>query len=266
MKRFSIALSALLPLVVATAVMGQTISQGTTTNGFIKGSGHDFSQAKYTWSGGEICKPCHTPHNAVHPEVSTRIWAHELSVNSYQTAYTGGVDSGGNPINIATPTIGALDNYSRLCMGCHDGTVAVDSFAGAPGTGGGVMGVAAGTTAAMNLGTDLSKDHPVGIDAKYTNLNAGTASTGTLTNTSSSMQLAVWSPSRNTYQIGTGSQKLSLVNVSGAADGTGDFVVGCGTCHNPHGTGTTTDNSGRYQHLLRKDNTASALCLTCHKK
>ena len=96
MKRISIAIAALLPLVAVSLAMGQTISQGTTTNGWIKGSGHDFSQSKYTWSGGEICKPCHTPHNAVHPEVSGAIWAHTLSTNSYQTSFVADPTDGHN--------------------------------------------------------------------------------------------------------------------------------------------------------------------------
>jgi hypothetical protein len=212
MKRISLALAALLPLVAVSLAMGQTITQGTTTNGWIKGSGHDFSQSKYTWSGGEICKPCHTPHNAVHPEISGAIWAHDLSTNSYQTSFTADPTDGHN----TSAASAALDSKSRLCMSCHDGTVALDAFAGGAGTSG-VMGMAAGTGSLANLGTDLSNDHPVGVDALYSNVNAGTATSGTFTNTSNSWQLAVWSSSRKTYQLGGG--KLSLVNLTSSTDG-----------------------------------------------
>src|SRR5687767_3737693 len=47
----------------------------------ITGSAHDFSTE--SWSDSQICKPCHTPHNAVEANVSSRLWNHELSTASY---------------------------------------------------------------------------------------------------------------------------------------------------------------------------------------
>ena len=44
------------PLAVALALAGMTTAQST-----IVGSAHDFSG---TFGGGELCAPCHTPHDA----------------------------------------------------------------------------------------------------------------------------------------------------------------------------------------------------------
>jgi hypothetical protein len=76
-----------------------------------------------------------------------------------------------------------MDNASRLCLSCHDGTVALDSFMGKDGgsTGKSISDLAgagglynpnigAGVTGAGAVGgstADLSNDHPVGYAAHY---------------------------------------------------------------------------------------------------
>ena len=114
----------------------------------ISGSAHDFGGSN--WSDNQICLPCHTPHNAIikdtnGDELPAPLWNHELSKATY-TLY---LDSSGNGVT------GELDQYSKLCMSCHDGTVALDSF-------GGVSGNQYITRPQAILGTDLSNDHPIG--------------------------------------------------------------------------------------------------------
>ncbi len=89
------------------------VAQAQITN-----SDHDFSS--YAWSGGEICRPCHTPHFA-NPEAGA-LWNHALT-NATYTLFDG-----------SAGTIADFDRVSRLCMSCHDGTVALDSFGGQRGT------------------------------------------------------------------------------------------------------------------------------------
>jgi len=47
----------------------------------IKGTAHDFST--WGWADNEVCKPCHTPHNAVqgdtNPGVNHILWNHEIT-------------------------------------------------------------------------------------------------------------------------------------------------------------------------------------------
>lgn len=188
-----------------------------TSSAQIVGSAHDFSSM--AWSQGQICLPCHTPHNAL--AGSPRLWNHELTVATY-TMHEG-----------SGTAVDDLDYKSRMCLSCHDGTVALDSFSHQ--TGGSFIG------GSDKLGTDLTNDHPVGSDAKYPPIPQPVWWSGAFKSAASlpsALKLADW------------------VDVAGG--NTAYKVVGCGTCHNPHNKG--------FPHLLTMSNTASAVCLSCHIK
>ncbi|MBS0196175.1 MAG: hypothetical protein JSR77_05400 [Planctomycetes bacterium] len=202
------------------SVLAVVAMAGASAQAQISTSRHNFSS--YGWSRGEICLPCHTPHNA-NVDVGF-LWNHALTNATYQM-FEGG--TGTAALNI--------DSRSRMCLGCHDGTVALDSFGGMTGTN--FIGPGG------NIGTDLRNDHPIGSDAIYP-----------LSGTSTGYNPTDASGSR----VGTGTQVLRLrawVDPSGATK----YVVGCSTCHTVH-------NSGNYGHMLRFSNASSALCLTCHIK
>lgn len=190
---------------------------GSMANAQITNSAHDFSS--YSWSGGEICKPCHTPHFA--NSAAGRLWNHTLSTATY-TLFEG-----------ETGTQADIDRGSRLCLSCHDGTVALDSFGGMTGTN--------FIPGSANIGTDLTNDHPIGKDAVYP------------TETSTR-----FNPQNASHQVAGpwGSLRLrDWVDSSGATQ----YVVGCRTCHNVH-------NAGNFDHMLNFSNASSHLCLTCHIK
>ena len=248
MKRSFVAAAAVMPLLMAGVAMAQNASYGYIQSAL---NPHNFSNQG--WSDNQICKPCHTPHNAKPTVYSTRIWAHAITNASYT------VDAAGTKKNAADE----LDRVSRLCMSCHDGTVALGDYAYSPNpAGGGNPGNGA------TLGTDLTINHPVGVDATYpvktyfkpTTDTKDTA--GTITAKSAGVKTAT-------------TASLPLVRIT-TKDATGNitsdnFVVGCGTCHHPHGTrtGDTTVNppgSDPLPHLLRMPNTGSAMCLSCHNK
>jgi len=105
----------------------------------IVGSAHDFSGEG--WSGGEICGPCHTPHNALASDIP--LWSHALTVATFTLYSSSTLDA-----DLGQPT-----GASKACLSCHDGTVALDSFGGNVGT-----DIIDGDA---NLTTDLSDDHPV---------------------------------------------------------------------------------------------------------
>lgn len=111
----------------------------------IQGSAHDLTTKGVTMPDGQLCVACHTPHDAK-TATDAPLWNHTLTTASY-TLYTANT----------SPTLNATTSQpsgvSKLCLSCHDGTVAIDAFAGGAG---GTMINAAG-----NLGTDLSKSHPV---------------------------------------------------------------------------------------------------------
>jgi len=189
------------------------------------GQAHDFSGTG--WAQGEICKPCHIPHNSVSDETGEPVdflWNHTLTTAVY-TLYEGGNFNAGPDDGTA-----AFDFLSRLCMGCHDGTVALDAFGGQVGS--------IFINGDRLVGTDLRNDHPVGRDAVYP--EEGT----------SKFQAADAS-----HKLGPGGAlKLREMNI----DGTLDYTVGCMTCHTPHYKG--------FDHQLRMTNNSSALCLSCHIK
>ena len=230
--------------------------------GEITGSKHDFSA--YDWSDKQICKPCHTPHNA-DVTLTKRIWAHTLSTASY-SVQNGSVTGDGSTslAGSGSKTQSNMDNATRLCLGCHDGTVALDSFRGKdggslgksitdykddtvlynPNIGGAAVG---GTTA------DLSNDHPVGYGAHI-------SQTADYYKPIASIKAAGLKVVTSPDIITSGTD----INTGANLAGTNYYSVSCVTCHNVHnsGTGGAKDERG----LLRVSNVGSALCLTCHNK
>ncbi len=97
---------------------------------------------------------CHTPHNADASVTDAPLWNHEVTTAIY-TVYS-------------SPTmdvpVGQPGGISKLCLSCHDGTVAVDNFGGT--TDGAVTIGSYATPPSYNpaLTTDLSDDHPIGME------------------------------------------------------------------------------------------------------
>ena len=95
----------------------------------------------------EICVFCHTPHNA---NPAAPLWNQTLSGATY-TPYTS---------TTMTAVSGVPTGSSKLCMSCHDGTVALGSTMNMgqlalQGTTGGRL------TGPSSLGTNLGDDHPI---------------------------------------------------------------------------------------------------------
>jgi predicted CXXCH cytochrome family protein len=185
--------------------------------GTIVGSAHDFTLED--WSGGEICLACHAPHNNVNASGET-LWNHTESSATYEV--------------YSSPTFSQTADQpsgtSKLCLSCHDGTVALDSYGGATGAEF-INGGAAGGT---NFGTDLTNDHPISFP----------------------------------YVVGSEELAATTTAVTFGNGDTGaiaDMLYGgsveCSSCHDVHNTKTAADTK-----LLLIDNAASALCLTCHTK
>ena len=105
----------------------------------VAGTAHDFSPAQ---DGSMACQYCHTPHMAI---PNTPLWNHKLSDRTYEIYWSTSLDA-----NVDQPT-----GSSKLCLSCHDGTVALTATVSG---GGGTTRMPPGST---NLGTDLSDDHPI---------------------------------------------------------------------------------------------------------
>lgn len=91
------------------------------------------------------CVFCHTPHNS---SPSQALWNRPLSVETY-TLYTS---------STLKATLNQPTGSSRLCLSCHDGTLAMGTLLRPPGYVQLTLGKLTGTGV---LGTDLSDDHPI---------------------------------------------------------------------------------------------------------
>jgi predicted CXXCH cytochrome family protein len=98
-------------------------------------------------SEAQVCIFCHAPHNT---QGARPLWNRELPAASYRIYQSSTLD--------ALP--GQPTGSSKLCLSCHDGTIALGSVLSRADRIRMIGGdfIPAGLT---NLGTDLSDDHPV---------------------------------------------------------------------------------------------------------
>ena len=204
-------------------------------------SAHDFSANN--WDGNsEICVVCHTPHNAYSeteagagPGQLGPLWNRTLTaVNNFAT-YTS-LTRVGSDIQ-ATGFQADLSGVSKLCLSCHDGTIAIDSF---------------GRDASNNPVTGTTFVGDINANA---NIGEGSGLTGDLSNDH---------PVAFTFPDGTDSEIVGITAnvVNGQTTPMplfGTAQMECATCHDVHATAT-------FGKLLRVDNTGSGLCLNCHIK
>ena len=227
---------------VATLALGMVAGATSLALADINGSAHDFGTSPGAGGSspeGEICIPCHTPHNAYGPaggpftNTLVPLWNH-LTTTTAPSPYTGVTDSGTTYDAGTQPVAGV----SLACMSCHDGTLGAWEYylpGGGTQTGGTLIGSAL-------LGTDLSNDHPVSIIYDTALVTADTATAGGVVG----LRNPTVAPASNYLFPQTG--------VTGG-------LVECGSCHDVHNQGDSTASF-----LLKLDNTDSALCLECHIK
>lgn len=191
----------------------------------LEGSLHDFSI--YDWSNNQICLPCHTPHNGELVE-GAPLWNHELSVATYNPYSSPSMDA----------TVGQPTGSSKLCLSCHDGTVALDAFGGEPGS---IFIDAVNGDA--NLTDDLSDDHPISFTYDDALANADGA---------------LFLPTATTVTIGSGDfTRTGTISEVMLADN----ELQCAACHSVHNDFVVGD-----MYLLKIDIVGSQLCLACHNK
>ena len=173
----------------------------------------------------DACVFCHTAH---HANGQTPLWNHAMSAVSNYVVYSSARFTN---LDLVVPQ---PNGSSRLCLSCHDGTVALGSVSSSAmpiemQNDVTTLASVPGTTA--NLGTDLSADHPISF---Y-------------------YDLALYQKEQalGTVQIKDPGQPA----VAALLDRQGRLQ--CTACHDPH------DNE--FGDFLVMDNTGSALCLVCHE-
>jgi predicted CXXCH cytochrome family protein len=191
--------------------------------GSIIGSPHDFGG--YLWNrSGEICLPCHAPHYT--KTFPAPLWNHDLPTQTYimyGKTHTPAMDA----------QVSSLpDGMSKICLSCHDGIVASETYGPNPGRASHPFGRAL-------MGATGNNNHPISF---------------------------IYDPAlaikeRDLYDPAT--------KLSGLPGSTGTITVDmlfsnrmeCSSCHDVHNTKAVPGTK-----LLVKDNAGSALCLTCHNK
>lgn len=204
------------PVLIVAAVLAA--GAGFVPGATITGTSHDLSAKG--WGTTELCKFCHTPHLA-QGVAGAPLWNHQTTVASYSmysSATYQGTSSQTQP--------GAT---SKLCLSCHDGTVAVDSFANAGTLATGTHFIS--TTNRVGSGASLSGDHPIAFT-----YNAALATLDT----------HLVTPVSTNFVDAAGT--IPLYNGK----------MECASCHATH------DNT--FTKFLRIANTGSALCIKCHLK
>ncbi len=213
------------------SVLGVSLAVvGFAANAAISGSAHDFSANTNYGTAGQICKACHAPHAAANGALG-QLWNHTPSAVASYTLYTS--------TTMNAPTAQPAGT-SKLCLSCHDGTIAVDSFGGATG------GTGASLTGTLSLGTSLSDDHPIGMNYSDAYTVEGGVNGGLWVATTSA------NIGSTTTRQKTGDIATNLLN--------GGATVECASCHDVHNTYTDGPK------LLKIKISASTLCITCHNK
>ncbi|MDH5546349.1 MAG: hypothetical protein OEZ43_12210 [Gammaproteobacteria bacterium] len=128
----------------------------------------------------EVCVFCHTPHGDPNNATKPFLWNQAASVQTYTPYNSNSLNFG---TDFATRSAIQPGEASKMCLSCHDGTVAVGSVDVINGratnsgpeprepqptmTGAGINPdgtlVDSGTGRNSNLGFDLSNDHPIGF-------------------------------------------------------------------------------------------------------
>ena len=160
----------------------------------IAGTDHDLSAKG--WGSTQICIFCHTPHNSMTTVSDAPLWNHDVTQATFSTYSSPTLNA----------TVGQPGGTSKLCLSCHDGTVAIDSFGGNNGTH--MMGGGA------KIGNNLSNDHPISFvyDAALASADGG-----------------LFTPNSTSYV--DAAKKLPLFGGK----------LECATCHNVH-----DDSQGKF--------------------
>ena len=285
--------------------MGASIASGayTTTTGKSNGGGivaskhnmNDFMQ----FNGGtkdpelRICAFCHTPHHSLGTgsdgavtvtgagvggadlsyNIYAPLWSRDLtalqsSYEAYKSATFNPADMAGGGV-MYDPLIGP----SRLCLTCHDGNIAVDSYYGQVKNdtekGDDVLDmIGAGGHFAVALDKALTNDHPIGFRyLDFLGVNYNTNYKYELRAVATKFPVGSLG---ETDQNGTGSTiQQALFRDPLSAGLPTDGIMTCATCHDVHNgkeVGNDTPMIANRGYFLRGTQLNSYFCLTCHDK
>lgn len=208
---------------IAFPAPGQGRSVETTVHNLSTGGPGEIRSLDET----EVCRFCHVPHT---PVLREPLWGHALSeVARYRTARMRRSEASDD--RAPQP-----DGSSRLCLSCHDGTVALGDLGRSSSQARmtGSQFLTAGRRG--HIGTDLSGGHPVSI------------------------RMPDGSGAEGGADMGLRSRELVESDQDVRLDGEGK--VQCTSCHDPHSD--VNFREGRVPHFFVKA-TVTEACLACHE-
>lgn len=232
---------------IAFAVLFSLCPFTTASAAGLVGSRHDLSAgmgsaykhgAPYVYNSySDPCVYCHTPHST--PSSTDLYWNRPYSTASY-TVYS-------SPTIKSKPSQPDSSSSSALCLSCHDGTIAVDSVIIQPDPGYKVA------TRHRRMSKDYAADS---CGACHT--ESGAFAPSGVRRAFLGTDLSKNHPINMFYDNVVNPQLVSSAAVEGAGLKLYNGMVQCATCHNPH--------DPTYGTFLRRPNSQSGLCLTCHIK
>jgi hypothetical protein len=247
-----------------------------------------------------ICIFCHASHNTITDAdlLNAPLWNHSLSsavynvltsgtvINSITHSKFSGFVANAGVVNMLSSPSASPDGASRLCLGCHDGTVAIgdvssetvsismDSSDPCVTSGGKLQsGCTSVTGAKPYIGNDLTSKHAVSIAMNVdlrdaSNYNCGVAGQTTKVKfpwigPDAQANVVILRPTANQYNGKPGISGTDASSGSGSNKyGTGyNYGVQCSTCHDPHDWSPVEDTQG-YKFIVT--DTFDELCKACH--
>jgi hypothetical protein len=261
---------------VAFCVIGVAVAAFGAPGDGIIGGPHDLrslagNNTTDAGTGGRVCAYCHTPHHAVSGTSYLPLWARTIDTQTFTTPY---VSTTIDAAELKESTSDKAIGPTRLCMSCHDGSIAADQHYGQSGATvltGDVFSTTPGSGAGVGASPGgLSNDHPVGFS--YSDVAAGPSSGNP---DAAAITAAATAGGKDPWIRVAGAAGASYLNntyllkvqdrlfTSG-----GKNYMTCATCHDVHnkknlytGSGSETVN---YFTLAAQAN--SDLCLSCHIK
>jgi len=269
-------------LLAAVSATAQRVSdvRGTRHNLSTSGPGPTRAAAGGT---SEVCVFCHTPHGASSQDaggvgVRAPLWNRRIPAGATYTPYT---SSSLDAQYIAEGLNNTPGGSSKLCLSCHDGTLAIGNVNVLNGntdvtipmlnTGpGGVMPAGEGAASGFTrfLGTDLRNDHPISVTFD----RALADRDGELRAVDAAQR---WpAPDGTVLGVRAPGYKPRLPLEPTGTSGQGQ--VQCATCHDPHirETNAAVGNQkflrmNRFQEAPPSASFAidtDTICLSCHDK
>jgi len=265
-------------LLAAVALLGMSTGIAMATQGDpgtgVLGSVHDMrgKQVGAVDLGGNdrVCAFCHTPHHAYqgsNPSDYYPLWSRQLD----STQFTPYVSS---TINASDWASDIAIGPTRLCMSCHDGSIAPDQHYGVNGTANGLTESNAGFNdpnwfAGPGVGggaARLTNDHPVGFNYDLVAVGPATGNPdATIVGSAEAYQDPWIRQAADTLNYG-GTYQIKVADRLYVDPVSGSRYMTCATCHDVHNKKNQDTTSQLINYLVLAPQKDSALCLTCHIK